>query len=84
MCFSLTGVDITPKNFKSGKMFIAYDSSGDMCNSFHTHALKNGNIGCEFSFKSSLSKPIKLIVFSVFHMQVTLDKDRVAKVDYIL
>lgn len=80
----ILGVDITPEDFKSGKMFVAYDASGDMCNSFHTHSLKNGNIGCEFSFKTALNKPIMMIVYSVYHMQLVLDKDRNAKLEYIV
>ena len=65
-------------------MFMAYDAAGDLCNSFHTHSLKNGNIGCDMAFKSALDKPIKMIVYSVYHMQILLDKDRNAKVEYVI
>ena len=77
------GPDITPKDFASGMMILGYDAAADQCNSFHTHSMSNGNIGVELSFKEALTKPIKLIVYSVYHNAVTIDAERNVKVEYL-
>ena len=77
-------IDISPEDFKSGCMIMSYDGGPDQCNSFHTHKLKNGTIGIELSFKELLRKPIKLIVYAVYHSQLKLDQDRNAKIEYVV
>ena len=78
------GVDFNPSEFKNGNMILAYDSSADRCNSYHTHTLKTGVIGAELAFKTPLVKPVQLIVYSVYHMMLKVDKDRNAKMDYVV
>jgi len=55
-------------------------------NSFHTHGAgnKSGFIGIEMGFKTKLSKPIKLIIYSVYHSVLSVDVDRNAKLEYAI
>ena len=78
-----TGAAITPQDFKTGCMILALDTSGDRCNSFHTHMLKSGQIRCTFSYATAPTKPLKLIVLHVYHKIATIDRDRSLKIDYI-
>lgn len=55
-------------------------------NSFHTHGAgnKSGFIGVEMGFKTALSKPIKLIIHSVYHNVLSVDVDRNVKLEYAI
>lgn len=79
------GIDINPKEFRCGNMFLGYDSGPDACNSYHTHnsITKGGFIGAEFSFNKPLDKPIKLIVYSVYHNVIKIDSERNVTLEYV-
>ena len=55
-------------------------------NSFHTHGggNKSGFIGIEMGFKTALNKPIKLIIYSVYHNVLSVDVDRNVKLEYAI
>ena len=55
-------------------------------NSFHTHGggAKSGFIGCELTFKNDIQKPLKLIMYSVYHNTLVRDSERNAKLEYTI
>ena len=55
-------------------------------NSFHTHGsgAKTGFIGAELSFKNALTKPIKLIMYAVYHCVLEIDGERNAQLSYLI
>ena len=67
-------------------MFIGYDAGADSCNSYHTHnsGAKSGFIGAEFSFSQELDKPIKMIMYSIYHNVMKVDEDRNVSVEYVI
>ena len=62
------------------------NSNYDFSNSFHSHGAgaKTGFIGAEMSFEEPLQKPIKLILYSVYHSILEIDEEHNATLNYLI
>ena len=57
-----------------GCSLFAFDLSPDMCNGFHFHPKKTGNIDITLSFRVDFAQPIYVIVMASYDAYVTIDK----------
>ena len=72
------GIGITKESFKANSCFYAYDDLPDSCNNSHLHmhsASSTGVIEASVTFKTAISKPLKLLLFAGHHKTLTVDKD---------
>ena len=77
------GNDVSPLEWKSGNCFWALDTSGDQCNSFHTHRGKSGQLGIHVAFKEPLAKAVTVLVYQTYHSVVKVDSDYNVIVDQL-
>ena len=73
IAFNNTGVDITPKEFKTGSCIMAYDSCPDICAGMRTHLPKNGTINIEMDYKSPTTKAITILVYQIYDRIVEIN-----------
>ena len=72
------GIGITKESFMSNSCFYAYDDLPDSCNNAHMHlhsASSTGIITASVTFKSAITKPLKLLLFAGHYKTLTVDKD---------
>lgn len=73
------GNDISFKEFGTNSTFWCFDLTPDLCNSFHLHETKQGNLDVNIGFKSALEGAIHMIVYASFNSAIAIDVDRNVK-----
>ena len=74
---------ITHKQYGGGSYILAFDLSPDLCNGFHNHSQKTGNIELDMTFANPLPDGITIIVYGSFDVEIQIDRNKSAKVVYI-
>ena len=64
---------ITKKEFMTNSNFYVYDLTPDLCNSFHNHETKTGNLELDISFQTAPTNNIYLIVYASFPSVIAID-----------
>jgi len=67
---------ITLDEFKSNSCFFPYDLTPDLCNSYNSHGIEQGNLDINLGFKTELTENIIMIVYATYDECVTIDKSR--------
>lgn len=69
-------INIGYKEFKSNSNFYLYDFSPDLCNAYHHHATKYGNIDIELGWSTPLANNIYMIIYSSHRQNLLIDINR--------
>jgi len=67
---------ITMHDFKENLNLYPFDFSPDLCNSYHQHTAKQGNVEIELGFETELTANIYMIVYSSYKQTVFIDSKR--------
>jgi hypothetical protein len=67
---------MTPLLYKEGLCLWAWDLSPDMCNGYHFHPRRMGQVNLHTHFKTRLPEPITLVVMCLHHAKLILEKDK--------
>jgi hypothetical protein len=70
-----TNFVISMEQFKNGYNFYCFDFTPDLCNSYHNHYTKQGQIDIELHWAKDLAQNIKMIVYSTYNQTLTIDCD---------
>lgn len=73
------GNDISFQEYVRNSNFWCFDLTPDMCNSFHLHETKQGNIDVNIGFRTALAAAIHMIVYASFNSAIAIDADRNVK-----
>jgi hypothetical protein len=78
------GNDITPKKFKGGNAFYAFDLSSDCCNGEHEHEAYLGIIDISLSFRETLNEAVEVIVYSSYNNKIFINYEGDVSTDYVV
>jgi hypothetical protein len=73
------GNDISFQEFGKNSNFWCFDLTPDLCNSFHLHETKQGNLDVNIGFKTALTTAIHMLVYASFNSAIAIDVDRNVK-----
>lgn len=71
--------DITFEEYIRNSNFWCFDLTPDLCNSFHLHETKQGNLDINIGFTTALTNAIHMIVYASFNSAIAIDVDRNVK-----
>jgi len=71
---------INMEEFKHNTCIWNFDLTPDLCNSFHLHETRTGSIDVAFSFGTSPTKALTMIVYACYNSSIAIDVDRNVKV----
>ena len=77
-------IALSPYDFANGHTFYGLDVAGDLCNTYHNHLVKSGNISIEIGFETALSVPYQLVVYAVYPNVLLVSKDRTTRLEHII
>jgi hypothetical protein len=66
---------ITPQAFKHNTNFYAFDLNPDLCNGYHTHHTKQGQIDIILGWKQELLDNLRMLVYTSYKQVLTIDSD---------
>ncbi len=69
-------VPISFEEFISGSNFYVLDLSGEASQGYTANKEKFGSLDAYISFRTSTTRTLKLVVYSIYRQTVTIDKDR--------
>ena len=76
-----TQMDLTPEDFCANLPLFAIDLSGDGCNNYKIHLGTSGTLNINASLKKPTDKVWQLVKFLTYPKCLTIDKDRICKVE---
>lgn len=65
--------------FMSNSTFWCFDLTPDLCNSFHLHKTKQGNIDVSIGFSKSTVTTLHVLVYASFNSAIAIDHERNVK-----
>ena len=67
--------DISENDYFNGTFLLNFDFSPDLCNRYHRHIPKSGNIDINLKLKNETDKTIKVILYATYAIDVFIDQN---------
>ena len=67
--------DISENDYFNGSFILNFDMSPDLCNRFHRHIPKSGNIDINIKLKNETDKTIKVLLYASYAVDAFIDQN---------
>jgi hypothetical protein len=70
------GNAVTMEKYKDGMNLYAFDLSPDLCNGFHSHPVKIGNLDILIKLSANMTESHHLFMMAIYNAVINIDKDQ--------